>query len=101
MSETQLTTLLQIFDAGGNIALLGFMVLAFYRGDLIARVVLDRILAVYERQMAEMAARVDSMAYVRSLAGYRKNDYQPLDETDRRRVAREWARSFEVWGYPV
>ena len=40
-------------------------------------------------------------AYVSSLADYRKNEFPPLDEASRRRVAREWARSFEVWNYPL
>lgn len=40
-------------------------------------------------------------AYVSSLDGYAKNEYPPLDDDSRRRVAREWAKSFEVWDYPL
>ncbi len=58
MAEGEISTILQIFEAGGNIALLGFMVLSFYRGDVIAKSVLDRILAVYEQQLAEMTERI-------------------------------------------
>jgi hypothetical protein len=39
--------------------------------------------------------------YVRSIAGYRKNAYRELDRDSRQRVAREWGRCFEEWGYPT
>ena len=39
--------------------------------------------------------------YVASISGYRKNAYRPLDAAVRQRVAREWGRCFEEWGYPV
>jgi hypothetical protein len=38
-------------------------------------------------------------AYVESLAGYRKNEFPPLDESMRRRVAHAWERSFREWEY--
>jgi omega-hydroxy-beta-dihydromenaquinone-9 sulfotransferase len=38
-------------------------------------------------------------SYVESLAGYRKNEYAPLDETSRHVVAQRWGRSFDVWNY--
>jgi hypothetical protein len=37
--------------------------------------------------------------YVGSLAGYRKNEYAPLPAGLRARIAREWRRSFDEWGY--
>ena len=39
--------------------------------------------------------------YVRAQAGYRKNEYPALPGPLRRRVAEEWRRNFEEWGYPV
>ena len=54
----ELSVLLQAINALGVVGLLGFMVVAFYRGDLIAKTVLDRILAVYEKQLAEMTERI-------------------------------------------
>jgi hypothetical protein len=38
--------------------------------------------------------------YVRSLDGYRKNEYSRLDPDSRRQVADAWARSFDIWDYP-
>lgn len=40
-------------------------------------------------------------SYVDSLSGYRKNDYSPLDEQNRSRVAEAWTNSFQKWGYRV
>lgn len=53
-----LSVLLQAINAAGVVGLLGFMVVAFYRGDLIAKALLDRILSVYEKQIAEMTERI-------------------------------------------
>jgi omega-hydroxy-beta-dihydromenaquinone-9 sulfotransferase len=39
--------------------------------------------------------------YVRSLLGYRKNKFPELASDVRRRIAREWRRSFDEWGYAV
>jgi hypothetical protein len=39
--------------------------------------------------------------YVESLAGYQKNAFGPLPEELRRRIATEWRRCFEEWGYAV
>ena len=39
--------------------------------------------------------------YVASHRGYKKNKYDPLPEPIRQRVAQEWRRSFEEWGYPL
>ncbi|MCW5876890.1 MAG: hypothetical protein KIS85_08410 [Anaerolineales bacterium] len=54
----ELSVLLQAVNAAGVIGLLGFMVIAFYRGDLVARSLLDRILALYEKQLAELSERI-------------------------------------------
>lgn len=54
----ELSVLLQALNAAGVVGLLGFMVLAFYRGDLVARSLLDRILALYEKQLAELSERI-------------------------------------------
>lgn len=54
----ELSVLFQAVNALGVIGLLGFMVTAFYRGDLIARSLLDRILALYERQLAELSRQI-------------------------------------------
>jgi hypothetical protein len=45
------------------------------------------------------AFRPSLQEYVRSLTGYRKNEYDELPEPLRRRLSREWRRSFEEWGY--
>ena len=39
--------------------------------------------------------------YVQSIASYQRNTYHELDAETRQRVAREWGRCFEAWGYPV
>jgi hypothetical protein len=38
--------------------------------------------------------------YTASLAGYEKNRFPPLPSALRNRIAVEWARCFEEWGYP-
>jgi hypothetical protein len=40
-------------------------------------------------------------SYVGSLSGYKKNTYLPLTPELRERIAQEWRRCFEQWGYPV
>lgn len=57
-SGGELGVFLEIVNAVGVVGILGFMVMAFYRGDLIARSLLDRILAVYEKQLAELSERI-------------------------------------------
>jgi hypothetical protein len=39
--------------------------------------------------------------YLHSLRDYRKNTFPELASDVRRRIAREWGRCFEEWGYPV
>jgi len=54
----ELSVLFDAINALGVVGLLGFMVLAFYRGDLIAREVLDRILDVYEKRLTTLAEEI-------------------------------------------
>lgn len=58
MENGELSVLLQALNAAGVVGLLGFMALAFYRGDIVARSLLDRILALYEKQLAELSERI-------------------------------------------
>ena len=37
--------------------------------------------------------------YLGSIAGYRKNRLDDLSEPLRLRIAHEWGRSFDEWGY--
>lgn len=39
--------------------------------------------------------------YLESLRGYQKNRYAELDPEVRQRVAQQWHRCFEQWGYPT
>jgi omega-hydroxy-beta-dihydromenaquinone-9 sulfotransferase len=39
--------------------------------------------------------------YVESQSAYRKNDYPGLAPDLKERIAREWSRCFDAWGYPV
>ena len=45
--------------------------------------------------------RPQLQTYIDSLAGYRKNTFAPLSETDRQRVATSWRRGFQEFDYPV
>ncbi|MBN2503156.1 MAG: hypothetical protein JXB38_20430 [Anaerolineales bacterium] len=54
----ELGVLFDAINALGVVGLLGFMVLAFYRGDLIARSVLDRILEVYEQRLTALVEEI-------------------------------------------
>ena len=47
------------------------------------------------------AVEPDLRRYLDSVQGYRKNAFPPLPPDQRRRVAAEWRRSFEEWGYPT
>jgi omega-hydroxy-beta-dihydromenaquinone-9 sulfotransferase len=38
--------------------------------------------------------------YVGTLSGYRKNTYPEIPPSTRERIAQEWRRCFEAWGYP-
>ena len=37
--------------------------------------------------------------YLTSIVGYRKNRHDGLPDPLRRRIAHEWGRSFDEWGY--
>ena len=39
--------------------------------------------------------------YIHSLSDYRKNTFPKLASDVQRRIAGEWGRCFEEWGYPV
>jgi hypothetical protein len=45
------------------------------------------------------AARPAVRDYVATLRGYRKNEYPPLADEWRERIASEWRQSFEAWRY--
>ena len=45
----------------------------------------------------ELRPRLES--YLASIAGYRKNRHDELPEPLRRRIAHDWGRSFDEWGY--
>jgi hypothetical protein len=57
--------------------------------------------AIYEALgLAGFASvRASLEGYLSSIAGYRKNEYAELPEPLRQRLAREWRRSFDEWGY--
>jgi hypothetical protein len=56
--EVDLSVLFEAINAFGVVGVLAFMVMAFYRGDLIARSLLDRILGLYEEQIGELSERI-------------------------------------------
>jgi hypothetical protein len=41
----------------------------------------------------------DVRRYLASISNYKKNTFPELSPNSRRRIAREWRRSFEEWGY--
>lgn len=57
-SNNDLNILLNALNAFGVVGLLAFMVIAFYRGDLVARSLLDRILRLYEEQLSALTERI-------------------------------------------
>ncbi|UYN90154.1 MAG: hypothetical protein KIT08_02690 [Anaerolineales bacterium] len=56
--SADMQVLFEAINALGVVGLLAFMVVAFYRGDLIARSLLDRILSLYEEQIGELSQRI-------------------------------------------
>jgi len=54
-------------------------------------------LALPEFERAEPAVR----EYVNSISEYAKNAYAELSPDVRERIAHEWRRCFDEWGYPV
>lgn len=65
------------------------------------RAPVEEIGRLYERLALPGFARFQPQlqAYVASQAGYRKNAFPPLAPALRAKIAREWHRSFEEWGY--
>ena len=61
-----------------------------------------QIRGIYEAlrlpDFSEVHSEVQS--YVSSIADYRKNSFPDLPEALRRRIAEDWQRSFQEWGYP-
>lgn len=47
-----------LLNAVGTVGVLVWLTLAFYRGDIVSRRTLERILERYERQFAESTARI-------------------------------------------
>ncbi|MBM4072127.1 MAG: sulfotransferase [Planctomycetes bacterium] len=45
------------------------------------------------------SVEVELRRYLSTVADYRKNEYAPLKPAMRRRVATQWRRAFEEWGY--
>lgn len=56
--DAEMGVLFEAINALGVVGLLMFMVLAFYRGDLIARSLLDRILSLYKEQLEQLSQRI-------------------------------------------
>jgi hypothetical protein len=55
------------------------------------------VLGLPDFGLAEPAIR----RYIDSIAGYQKNKFPELSPVLRKRIADEWRRCFEEWGYPV
>ncbi len=55
---SDLNTFLDVINAVGVVGILAFLLFAFYRGDLIPRVILDKILSLYEKQMTDMTEKI-------------------------------------------
>jgi len=57
------------FIQGGAVVVLTYVVFAFVRGDIISRIVFDRVLQMYEKQLAQLAEqylqRLDKMLDLR------------------------------------
>ena len=54
---TDQINLLQVANGLGTLGVLIFLVLAFYRGDIVAKPVLDRIVKTYDDRIAELVGR--------------------------------------------
>ncbi len=50
----EINTAIQILEAGGAVAPWILLVILFYRGDLVTKKTLDRIVAVYEKSAGKM-----------------------------------------------
>jgi hypothetical protein len=71
------------------------------RFDDLERDPLGQMATLYERLgLADFArCRPQLAAYLSTLSGYERNAFPPLAPALRERVAREWRRSFDRWGY--
>lgn len=63
---------------------------------------IGQIHAIYESLHLPDVSHVDGelKSYVSSIANYRKNSFPEFPHDLRQRIATEWNRSFEEWGYP-
>ena len=61
-----------------------------------------QIHAIYESLGLPDVSQVDDelRAYVRSVAGYKKNSFPEFSPELKQTIAKEWKRSFDEWGYP-
>lgn len=57
INETNPLTWLQAAGTVINVGALLFFIFAFYRGDIVARPVVDRIIAQYERQIDTLSSK--------------------------------------------
>jgi hypothetical protein len=73
------------------------------RYDDLERDPLGQVRSIYERLGLPdfEVARPALEHYVAGLTDYRKNTYEPLPTALRRRIAQEWRRCFDEWGYPI
>jgi hypothetical protein len=73
------------------------------RYDALERDPLAEMHQLYESLSLDGFDRIepDLRRYLNSLAGYRKNQFAPLSDGERERVASAWKRSFERWHYPI
>jgi hypothetical protein len=62
-----------------------------------------QVRTIYERmELPDFGQALPALqAYVDSVKDYKKNKFKPMEEGLRERLAREWRRSFEAWGYPT
>ncbi len=73
------------------------------RYEDLERDMLGEVARIYKTLGLERYAEVEPKLreYVRSLEGYEKNEHPRVPEGLRRRIVREWSRSFEEWSYAV
>ena len=88
------------FEERGLIAAGRFHELAFAE---LEKDPVNEIRKLYEALGLPAVAKVEPALrkYVDSLSDYRKNQFPELAPDVRRRIAREWRRCFDEWGYPI
>jgi hypothetical protein len=64
---------------------------------------LDGLKKVYEYLRLSGFAQAEPIyqKYLAGIDGYKKNVHKPIDGPWRSQIIREWARSFDEWGYPT